>query len=155
MKQRIVTLIGIFLMISSLSMAQNFGNPEVNHDKYYSQKIAFITDAVNLSPDEAAVFWPLYNEQESKNKDLRISVSTYRKDIAGRFDELSEEEAKEALDFFQNHMKKMNALTIEYQNKYLEVISAKKVLLLLKAEKDFRRQMLRKIGERKRRRFNN
>jgi len=153
MKKRIIILVGIFLMISSIGMAQHYGNPEVNHDRYYSQKIAFITDAVNLSPDEAAAFWPLYNEQESKKKDLMTSVGKYRKDIAGRFGELSEEEAKEALEFFQNHMKEMNTLTIEYQNKYIEVISAKKVLLLLKAEKDFRRQMLKKIGERKRKKF--
>jgi hypothetical protein len=154
MKKRIIILVGIFLMISSFGMAQHFGNPEVNHDKYYSQKIAFITDAVNLSPDEATAFWPLFNEQESKKKDLMKSMGKYRKDIASRFDELSEEEAKEALEFFQNHMKEMNALTLEYQNKYMEVISAKKVLLLLKAEKDFRRQMLKKIGERKRKKFN-
>ena len=150
MKKRIIILVGIFLMISSIGMAQHFGNPEVNHDKYYSQKIAFITDVVDLSPDEAAAFWPLYKEQESKKKDLMTSVRQYRKDIAGRFDELSEAEAKEALEFFQSHMKEMNNLTIEYQNKYIEVISSKKVLLLLKAEKDFRRQMLKKIGERKR-----
>ena len=62
---------------------------------------------------------------------------------------MSEQESKEALVFFQKHMTQMNNLQIEYQNKYLEVISAQKVLLMLKAEKEFRRNLLRKLGDRR------
>lgn len=150
MKKLHILLLGILFLSTLGLMAQRHGNLNENGEKYYSQKIAFITDAMDLSPEEAAVFWPLYNENESKKKELLVAVGSYRREIAGRFTELSEDEAKDALEVFQNHMKNMNALTIEYQNKYLEVVPAKKVLLLLKAEKDFRRSMLKKLGNRKR-----
>jgi len=150
MKKKNILLLGILFLSTIGLMAQRHGNFNENGEKYYTQKIAFITNAMDLTPDEAAVFWPLYNENESKKKELQVSIGDYRKDIIGRFNELTNEEAKEALAVFHDHMKKMNALTIEYQNKYLDVVPAKKVLLLLKAEKDFRRSMLKKLGNRKR-----
>jgi hypothetical protein len=63
--------------------------------------------------------------------------------------QLSEADALKALEFTQEHMKQMYQLDISYQNKYLDVISAKKVLQLIKAEKDFRRQLLRELGEKR------
>ncbi len=150
MKKLSFILFGILFLCTADMMAQQQRNFEDNQDKYYSQKIAYITDLMELTPDEAAVFWPLYNENENKKKELQVSFGKYRRDISGRFDELTETEALEAIEVFQNHMKNMNTLTIEYQNKYLDVVSAKKVLLLLRAEKDFRRRMLKKLGNRKR-----
>jgi len=150
MKKKNILLLGVLFLSTIGLMAQRYGNFNENGEKYYSQKIAFITDAMDLSPEEAAAFWPLYNDFESKKKDLLGSIGSYRMEIIGRFNELTDDEAREALEVFHSHMKDMNALTIEYQIKYLEVVPAKKVLLLLKAEKDFRRSMLKRLGNRKR-----
>ena len=32
------------------------------HDKMMSEKIAFITTELELTPEEAQVFWPVYNQ---------------------------------------------------------------------------------------------
>jgi len=91
----------------------------------------------------------LYNEHEEKQNSLKNEMKTFRRKINHNEDDLNEEESLKALTFFQDHMTNMNHLQIEYQNKYLEVISAHKVLLMLKAEKDFRRKLLRELGGRR------
>lgn len=147
-----LNLILAFLLIFSLTSLHAQYGKRLNEDteEYYSQKIAFITQALELSPDEATVFWPLYNEHAAKKKVLLSKMKEHRNGWGKRLDEITEAEAMEAIDFFHQHMTDMHDLTIGYQHKYLKVISAKKVLLLQRAEKDFRRKMLRKLGQRKR-----
>lgn len=121
-------------------------------EKYQAQKVAYITTALDLTAEEAAAFWPIYNEHEKKRDELSDSMRDYRSAMLEREDEITEEEALQALDFIQKHMGDMHELEQEYQKRFLEVIPAKKVLLLMKAEKDFRRNLLRKLGEKRGRR---
>ena len=148
-----IVLIVVGILAGSLLFAQSQGDDV--EEKYYAQKIAYLTTEMDLSSDESAAFWPLYNEHEKKQKALRIEKKTFHKKMHENEAELSEEESKQALEFFQKHMTLINNLEIEYQNKYLEVISAKKVLLMLKAEKEFRRNLLRKLGDRRQHRNRN
>ena len=47
------------------------------HDRMMSEKIAFITMELQLTPEEAQVFWPVYNQiaQEKKASQKAIIVS--------------------------------------------------------------------------------
>jgi len=145
MKKIAFLLMGI--LAGSLIFAQSPG--EDVEGKYYAQKVAYLTTEMDLSADESAAFWPLYNEHEKRQMALKSEMKSFHSKLHENENELSEEESKEALVFFQKHMTRMNDLQIEYQNKYLEVISAQKVLLMLKAEKEFRRNLLRKLGDRR------
>lgn len=151
MKRIYITLVISFLMISV--SAQNHRDFDELGEQYQAQKVAFITNALELTPDESAAFWPLYNEHEKKKNELMNAMKSYRRDLIDQKTDLSEEQAREALVFFQENMNSVHQLEIEYQNKYLKVISARKVLSLMKAEKDFRRELLKKLGERRERRF--
>lgn len=138
----------VFVMLTSIAIAQPIDHQEMS-DKYYAQKIAYITNVLDLSPDESTKFWPLYNEYSDKKNDLRTEMISYRQTLLGKYASISEEEAQNALNFYQKHIILMQELEIEYQNKYLQVLPARKVLLLLKAEKDFRRQLLKKLGRKR------
>jgi len=148
MKKTILILIVLIIGSQSTIIAQNRNTDNFSGDKYYAQKIAFITDAMQLTPDESTAFWPLYNEGNQKKKEMLKEMRVYRRDMMAN-DSITEEQALDALKFYQQHMQKMSKLNTEYQNKYLKVVSAKKVLLLLKAEKDFRRSMLKNLGNKK------
>lgn len=150
MKKIIVTFIASFFLFTMVFAQRIEGSPDDLGEKYYSQKIAFITNAMNLTPEESTLFWPLYNEFNDKEKELTSEFKKFRHEMKNKDAELTEDEAKEALLFYQNHMTKMNNLHIEYENKFLQVVPAKKVLLLLYAEKDFRRELLKKLGEHRR-----
>jgi len=147
MKKVKMVVLSVFFLSSMVLMAQPNGFSKQKTEEYKSKKIAYITTTMNLTPEEAQVFWPIYNENSAKKDEMLVSMREYRGALTDKYDELTEEQAKEAIVYFQEHMKEMNALVIENQNKYLEVLPAKKVLLLMKAEKDFRRQMLKKLGK--------
>lgn len=144
-----IVLFILFIQVACVSIIAQSERGGENGEKYFAQKIAYLTTVMDLSPDESAKFWPLYNEYEKKRKEYSKEMRSHRGEILDDFESLTEDEAKSIIQEHQEHLKQMNDLTIEYQNKYLEVIPAKKVLLLFKAEKDFRRELLRKLGKRR------
>lgn len=111
-------------------------------EKVEAQKIAFITNALNLTPEESQKFWPLYNEYSAKEKELRPEL----KERPGN---VSESEANELINkFFENEEKRLNLMKNYYQ-KFKNVIPASKVVKLHFAERKFKEKLLEKIKERR------
>jgi len=110
-------------------------------DKIESHKIAFITEQLNLTPEESQKFWPLYNEYSAKERELRS-------DFKGRPESVSEAEANEIIGkFFENEEKKLNLMKNYYQ-KFKMVLPASKVVKLHFAERKFKEKLLEKMRER-------
>lgn len=154
MNKILILAIGLFIISSQSLLAQPMFEMDQVGEKYYAQKVAYLTSVMELTPDESAAFWPIYNEYEKKKSQLNENMKEHRQDAIHKGMAMSEDEALQMLKYHQQHMNEMHHLEIDYQNKYLKVISAKKVLLLLKAEKDFRRDLLKQLGERRRMRNN-
>lgn len=63
----------IVFFFTSLSIA-GYGqkNNQLDKEKLEAARVAFITNRLSLSPDQATKFWPLYNEyQEKRNTMMR------------------------------------------------------------------------------------
>ncbi|SRR6056297_463468 len=140
MKTLLIT--SIALIFISTSMKAQRGEWR---DKVESQKIAFITQKLDLSPEEAQNFWPLYNEHQDA-KDKIIDGDAFR---IGDTEDLSEEEARKEIDKRLQTKYEMQQLEADYTRRYLDVLPAKKVLALERAERDFRKEMLLRIQKRK------
>jgi len=91
-------------------------------------KTAFITQRLNLSPEEAQRFWPIYNVYIAE---VRQANAQYRRDG----DELKHEEAR------LNIKKK-------YSVEFLKAISPGKINDFFKAEKDFEVLVIKEIHRR-------
>ena len=48
--------------------------------EFDAQKVAFFTQELDLSPAEAAVFWPLYNEMQKKNRVIEARLHEVKKE---------------------------------------------------------------------------
>lgn len=57
----------LIFLFSLPVMAQKGEKPEYDKEKLESAKVAFITQRLDLSPEQAEKFWPAYN-QHSKEK---------------------------------------------------------------------------------------
>ena len=69
-------LLGVTLAVMSCQvMAQ-----DRSHKKIESAKIAFITNELELTTEESAAFWPLYNEYEKKKNALNKDHRNNRRD---------------------------------------------------------------------------
>ncbi|MDO9257141.1 MAG: hypothetical protein Q7U54_16600 [Bacteroidales bacterium] len=119
------------------------------HKNVEAQRIAFITKELNLTPDEAKVFWPVYNEYDAKRHDLKKSFKEsgdfHKKDIA----KLTEKEANQILDNQIVEAQKFLDLRKEYHAKFKSVLPAVKVLKLYDTEREFQKMLIDKIRQHK------
>lgn len=102
-------------------------------EKIQSLKIAFITQKLQLTPDEAQKFWPIYNQYDQEIKSLQVN---------GKNGSVIENEEK-----LLNIRKK-------YMTSFERVIGPQKVNKLFNAERDFREILIRRLQNRNQQRLN-
>ncbi|MBT8292933.1 MAG: hypothetical protein KJN70_06635 [Eudoraea sp.] len=140
--------IWVFAMLF-LTVALVSGQGRPGMDKIKSLKVAFITERVGLTSNEATMFWPVYNEHEEALAQIRRKE---RVDIRSKmmdFENLSESEANRLLDQLIELEREKQELNVEFLSNIREVISPKKTFLLIKAEEDFKKRLLRQIQQRR------
>ncbi|MDX5422282.1 MAG: hypothetical protein LPK07_14555 [Hymenobacteraceae bacterium] len=138
MKRLTILLFFCALFLSgTMSLAQDNRRENVE-----AAKTAFLTDKMELTTDQAQKFWPLYNEYETKRRELmRAYRSGYRHDL----EELSEQEAKARIDNMFDTKEKELALEKEYAAKYQRVISTKQLIRLYRGEREFTKLLLKRL----------
>ena len=115
-------------------------------EKMQSEKIAFMTMEIGLTPEEAQKFWPIYNEV-SKEQDAAV-VEVFRSYMALEQALDGNKSDKEISKCFQNYLdatEKQNELTSASVDKYKKILSDKKVAKIFVAEEKFRRQHIRRL----------
>lgn len=144
---KIITLL-LLLTVGSSSLYAQSGR----HEKIKAYKTAHITEALDLSIAEAEKFWPIYNAHEEKMRALR---KTERKEIlealkAGSVDDMSDEQAIKLIDksieIETNQLAERKKLLSQLRG----VIPPQKIIKLRKAEEDFKKKLLERYRERKR-----
>jgi hypothetical protein len=145
-----VSLFFLFILISSFVFSQK--NEPFDFDKFKAKKIAYLTDALNLTPDEAQKFWPVYNEFEKKRFVLISEKKQIEKKLMERIDDMPDDKYVELSRKLVSFLKLESDLLTEYNERFLKVLPPKKVVQLFIAELDFKGQLLRdyKKGERDR-----
>ena len=134
-------------LLLTVTIVSGQGRPGM--DKIKSLKVAFITERVGLTSNEATIFWPVYNEHEEALAQIRRKE---RMDIRSKmmdFENLSDSEANKLLDQLIELEKQKQELNVEFLSNIREVISPKKTFLLIKAEEDFKKRLLRQIQQRR------
>jgi Spy/CpxP family protein refolding chaperone len=117
-------------------------------EKVESMRIAFITQKLDLSPDEAQKFWPVYNEFQKKRLELHKKRKEEFKDAKGSIDSLSDKQAEAMVDGEMAFRQKNLDLEKEYHSKFKSVLPIKKVAKLYRAEDMFAHRLLERISER-------
>jgi len=138
--------IGVVLLLM-LTFISSYGQ-RPGREKIKTLKVAFITERLDLSSREAQVFWPIYNEHEENIEEMkrreRVEIRAQLMD----FERLSEKEVADLLKQMIAIEKKKQQLHIAFIERMSEVISPKKTFLLIKAEEDFNKRLLRQIQQR-------
>jgi hypothetical protein len=137
----------LFSILILLTFCQSFaqqGNGE-KRKKIKALKIAFITTELDLTPDEATKFWPIFNAFDDKQVEIRSQKTKQFLDKSEdeELEKMSDKEALQLLiqiensedDLYQNRKKFMLNLR--------GVISPIKILKLKKAEDNFSRKLLK------------
>ena len=119
-------------------------------ERIESAKIGFITRELQLTPDEAKAFWPIYNAMEDEmkkaNRDpLREGLKTVRGE--GGIDNLSDAQARELLAEIDKVGAEREAVRRTYQKEFLKVLPPQKVLKLHVAERKFKQEVMERLRD--------
>jgi hypothetical protein len=144
---RKITILGpILFLVATLSLS---AQERQDWDKIKSLKVAFITERLNLTPKEAQSFWPIYNEHQSEKEGLfkeeRFEIGSEIKNLDG----LSDAQASELLARMQKLEEEKYKMEKSYIEKISKTISAKKTILLMRSEEDFKRQLIKQYRQKK------
>lgn len=137
-----ITILLAFIGMSTF--AQPGGGKHDREEQIQAQKIAFISSVLDLSPKEAEVFWPVYNEYEAKIDETRSEKRKLHKELRN-LDELSDDEAYSKTEQLFAIDKKEASIRIEYLGKFAKVLNKKKAAKVFQAEERFKRELLKKI----------
>lgn len=143
MKQLIATIALTFLFCGA------FAQPGKHEDfeKYKAMKVSFMTEKLELSPDEAQKFWPIYNEFEKKLFDFHRNRREMEKKIKENYDTYTDEEFRQISFDMVDQFRKEYELVKDYNEKFLKVLPAKKVVMISPLENDFRFRMIRQYRD--------
>ena len=133
----------IIAMLCPLFMLGQNHKMDKKRERIEVQKIAFITKQLDLTPEEAQKFWPVYNQFSDARKQLHKQHKENRKDI----NNLSDSEIEQVID---NHIildQKELDIKKKYHTEFKKVLSNKKIAKLYHSEDQFKRELLKRIRE--------
>ena len=112
-------------------------------------KVAFITEQLGLTSEEAQNFWPVYNAHDESLQKLRRKERQRFGSQLPYLEDLSENEASQLLTEFRTIQKEKFDLEQNFIADLENVLPSKKIVLLLKAEEDFKRRLLQQVRKRR------
>lgn len=115
-------------------------------ERVEAMKVAFITQKLDLSPEEAKVFWPVYNQYQDELEQLR---KNRRENAKQNMDDLSNAEIEKMVDGEIGYRQAELDLLKKYHPQLKKVLPIRKVARLYRAEEEFKRQLLEMIQDRK------
>lgn len=139
----------VFLLLFCTATVFAQGHKE-KREQIKALKVSYFTTELNLSSDESAKFWPIYNAYEEKQFDLRHNkMRPLLERLKDNIDKLTDKEANNYLAEIQSNDEELYALRKKLVNDLKPVIGPVKVLRLKKAEDDFNKKLLSKFKDKK------
>lgn len=141
-----ILLVSLCIFAFSLK-AQETQSKSDKEQEIKSQKIAFFTDKIGLNPEEAQVFWPIYNDYWAKKNRIiadRKEKMTY---FADHTDKLSNDEMIKYADQYIRYEMELAELLDEYHKKFKKILPIEKVMKIYLADYEFKTYLLKKIRE--------
>jgi hypothetical protein len=129
----------LLFTLSSTAFAQN-GNGE----KIKALRISYLTERLHLSSDQAARFWPVYNQYDDERRALRRSI---RQNIQSQNPNLSKEKSRQIIEADLQYRTQDLELKKKYKDRLLQVISPQQLATLYQAEQDFKKILLEKLRD--------
>ena len=135
----------LLLLFFSTTYAQQGRMGQQRKERIESYRIAYFTEKLQLTPDESKDFWPLFNQFEEDQKALRAKYNLKGQKI----ELLSDTEVK---DFIMNQLEmesEQTKLKKDYILQMMEVLPIRKVAMLQRVNREFKKELLRELRERR------
>ena len=140
-------LILSFFLSTLLFTSANAGNNSQGDwkQRIMSEKIAFLTMELGITPKEAQAFWPVYNQvEQERDEAVRKVFQTFKEMEDAVAAGKSEKEVSKLLNNYLDALEKQGDIESKAAEKYAKVLPMEKVAKLYVGEEKFRRQQIRR-----------
>ena len=150
--KKVISALCALVVLSLGAFAQGPQGPRRGGDNGWrervrAEKVAFLTEEIDLTESEAQVFWPIYNEiQKSQRDGFEAVKNAYDAMAKGVEEKKSGKEMEKLVKAYIDAKEKNEGIETKYLNKLLKVLPADKVARYYVAEEKFRHQQIGRLG---------
>ena len=150
--KKVISVLCALVVLSLGAFAQGPQGPRRGGDNGWrervrAEKVAFLTEEIDLTESEAQVFWPIYNEiQKSQRDGFEAVKNAYDAMAKGVEEKKSSKEMEKLVKAYIDAKEKNEGIETKYLNKLLKVLPAEKVARYYVAEEKFRHQQIGRLG---------
>ncbi|GMN09220.1 hypothetical protein MTsPCn9_03240 [Croceitalea sp. MTPC9] len=134
----------LFAFMTSSIIAQG---PVRNRIK--TLKVAYITEQLGLTSSEAQNFWPVYNAHHKSLEALRRRERAEFEGIQTDMSVVSDKDADKLVSEYLSIQTEKHKIEQEFIGDLQNVISSKKIILLFRAENNFKKRLLQQYRNKK------
>lgn len=160
--QRIIKLLAVFslVLLTGFALQAQPGGEDrrlggnQNFERIKSARQAFITERLELTEAEAADFFPVFWEYEEQLHALMQEGKSDRKERRQRDnteepEPVSEADARRQIEAQLDRMDRMHTIKTNSTRAYLKILPAAKLIGLESANRDFRRELVERLRQRR------
>ncbi len=142
----------LFITVGLSGQDANQRRPKMDREKLQTARIAFINNRLELTPESAKVFWPLFNEFEKKKNELNREYNKQKRVLISEegIRDISEENASKMLNIYMAQKQAELDLEKTYLSKFQEILPSTKVWMVLRFDSEFRRDLMQRLGRNRR-----
>ncbi|MGB0195721.1 MAG: hypothetical protein ACPF84_04245 [Flavobacteriales bacterium] len=137
-----LSFLTLLFMVPMLALAQTpQSQKELREDRMQALRVAFFVEELSLTPEESALFWPAWNEEEEKLKahgDAVRAIETQLKSTE------SDEEAAELIQ----ELKQLQQAGLELRHQAIDRIAAfigyRRAGMIKQVEREFRTRVMKR-----------
>ena len=113
--------------------------------RIHAAKIAYITDRLRLSQEQAGNFIPLYNDYEKEVRNTRLSyLGKYKGPHSNDTDDAA---SRKYIDDNLDYQQAIIDLKRRYNDRFVKIISAQQLADLYNAEREFRQMLMKRLNQ--------
>lgn len=147
MRKSIFASLLLLIVAITASAQENNKKPHFSPEEFQAKQRTYITEKAELSPEEADAFFPLFFELQKKKFDLERNA---RKDFKRqRGAEMTDEQRCAFIYKMAETKVEIAKLEQIYTEKYLKVISPRKLLGIQHAVDMFQRHLMKEMMQRR------
>ena len=150
--KKVISVLCALVVLSMGAFAQGPQGPRRGGDNGWrervrAEKVAFLTEEIDLTESEAQVFWPIYNEIQKSQRDSFEEVKkAYDAMAKGVEEKKGSKEMEKLVKAYIDAKEKNEGIETKYLNKLLKALPAEKVARYYVAEEKFRHQQIGRLG---------
>jgi hypothetical protein len=149
MKTKLLVLatIAILVLSASFANAQQRRPQAPDGKRIEAVKIAFFTRQMKLTPDEAKVFWPLYDQYQMALEEQKHERRQKQEDVRERLEDLSDEQINLIIDSRLSQAEIAFNARKTFINAIRKELSPAKAALFFRAEEQFQRELIERVNK--------